>query len=403
MAATVLPGPYRRVLSASSLSNLSDGIRSAAFPLLAVQLTSSPFLVGLVFVASLAPGLLFSLAAGTLADRVDRVSLARRVNTARVVLLVGLAFLIVLGQATITVLLAAAFCLGVSEVLADNVFATIVPSLVDDDQLELANSRMVAAEIMGNEFAGPAIGGLLFSIGIAVPFFSNAGLLACSVLLLAGMPSLGAVTSSGDQAQSEVADIDSGRTREGVVFLRQSPVLRTLTLASGVLLAIDSAWFAMLVVFATNTLGLPETMFGLLLAAGACGGLGGAAIAGRWPRLSLHQVTGGVFASMSVSLAALALFPTVMLTIVVLVVSSAAFAVWNVFAGTARQRLTPDHLLGRVSGAYRSVLFAAAIAGTLVGGVVAELFDVRVSLLGAGMLTAVTGPFLFGMLGKAQD
>ncbi len=389
MAAAVLPSPYRRVLGASTLSNLSDGIRLAAFPLLAVTLTSSPFQVGLVASAGLVPGPLFGLWAGWLSDRFDRRILAQRINTLRSLLLVGLAIFIMGGWATIPLLMAAAFVLGTSEVLADNSLSTLVPSLVPDSQLERANSRMVASEIMGNEFIGPALGAVLFSLGMAVPFISNAGLLAAAVLLLAGLPQI------HPAAKVSQAPADSGRVREGLSFLSQSQPLRMLTLASSLLIAIDGAWFALLVIMNNSVLGLPNSAFGFLLASGAIGGLAGSAIADRFPHLSLHHVTVGVFATMAVSLLGLGLHPTVVSTVVVLVTTSGAFAVWNVFAISARQRATPPHLLGRVTGAYKTIVLAAAAGGTLVGSLIAQVTSIETSLLVAGSLAAISTPFFW--------
>ncbi len=389
MTAAILPGPYRRVLAAFTLCNLSDGIRLAAFPLLAISLTSSPFQVGLVATAGLVPGPLFGLWAGWLTDRFDRRLLAQRTNALRSILLVGLAAFVVGGWATIPLLMVAAFVLGTSEVLADNSLSTLVPSLVEPAQLERANSRMVASEIMGNEFIGPALGAVLFSVGMAVPFISNAGLLAASVLLLAGLPLIQPAATSS-QAQS-----DSGRIRDGLMYLKQSQPLRTITLASALLIATDGAWFALLVIMATSVLGLPESAFGFLLASGAIGGLAGSAIADRFPHLSLRHVTIGVFVTMAVSLTGLGLYPTVVSTVLVLITTSGSFAVWNVFAVSARQRLTPNHLLGRVTGAYKTIVLAAAAVGTLAGALIAQLTSIETSLVLAGSLAAISTPFLW--------
>ncbi len=393
MTTTVLPNSYRRLLAASTLSNLSDGIRLAAFPLLARSLTASPLLIGLVFVAGLIPGPVFGLSAGWLSDRVERRSLARRVNTGRAMLLGGLALLIMTERATLGLVIVAAFVLGTSEVLADNTIGTLIPSVVPTHQLERANASMVASEIIGNEFVGPALGALLFSLGMFVPFASNAGLLAMSVLLLAGLPLLRPSTEETHDNR-----IDDGRIRDGLVFLRGSESLRGLTVASAMLIAIDGAWFALLIVLSSDVLGLPPSAFGLLLASGALGGLAGAALADRflvslgsdgWRRLVV-----GVFVSMGLPLIGLGLAPSIWLSVLSLVLSSGAFAWWNTYAATLRQRATPDHLLGRVTGAYKSIVLSAAVAGTLVGSLVAEQFGIRFSLVGAGILALAATPVL---------
>src|SRR4029453_4287882 len=64
--------PFWQLWSASSLSNLADGLVKVALPLVAVTLTDSPGLVAGVTLAVTLPWLLFALPAGALADRVDR-------------------------------------------------------------------------------------------------------------------------------------------------------------------------------------------------------------------------------------------------------------------------------------------------------------------------------------------
>ncbi len=69
-----------------------------------------------------------------------------------------------------------------------SVLSQLIPLLVATEDLERANSRMVGATIAGNRLIGPANGGLLFAVGASVPFLTNASLLACAFLLLAGLP-----------------------------------------------------------------------------------------------------------------------------------------------------------------------------------------------------------------------
>ena len=143
--------PYQRVVAATGLSNLADGIRFVALPLLALEMTNSPSFMTSVVAANMTPWLVFGLWAGGLTDRSDRKVLAQRTALLRFGLLSLLAVLILIDTVPIALLLAAAFVLGLSEVLADNVNGALIPSLVAEADLGRANSRMVGAEILGNE------------------------------------------------------------------------------------------------------------------------------------------------------------------------------------------------------------------------------------------------------------
>src|SRR4051812_36880809 len=72
MAATSLGPAYRRLWLATALSNLGDGIRIAALPLLAAVMSSDPVVVAGVAVAGQSPWLIFGLFAGAIVDRYDQ-------------------------------------------------------------------------------------------------------------------------------------------------------------------------------------------------------------------------------------------------------------------------------------------------------------------------------------------
>ncbi len=395
MAAPTLPHPYYRVLGATGLSNLADGIRMAAFPLLAASLTDRAALVALVFAAGEAPWVVFGLWAGKISDQTDRRRLIRRVTLARVVLLLALAATVVAGVAALWLVAVAAFVLGLAEVLADSVTGTLVPALVPPDQLERANSRMVAATITGNELIGPALGGLLFAVGSALPFFTNASLLALALVLLAGLPALDRPLVDDDPDPAPTGAL------AGIPFIRDRPLLTTLTWTSSVLAAVDAAWFSLLVLFVRHQLDLGPAGFGLALAVGAIGGLAGAALADRQPDRPLATIGWWVFGSSALSLIALGLAPTVLVTVAVLVTTSAGFAVWNVYAVSARQRATPGHLLGRVGATYRTVVVSASLGGAVAGGLLADLVSVRGAIVGYGVALLVVAPVAASAFGRA--
>lgn len=374
MTSTLKLKPYQRVVVASGVSNVADGIRLVALPLLALAVTESPLFVSATIAASLAPWLVFGLWAGRLTDRSDRKLLAQRTALLRVVLLSLLAVLIVVGVVPIPLLLIAAFVLGLSEVLADNVNGTLIPSLVPEENLEHANSRMVAGEILGNELIGPAVGGLLFAAAAALPFFTNAGLLAISYLLLAGLPLLNRFSIDAGY------DFSEPRARDGIEILRSSPLLLTILWSSGLLAAIDGAWFALLALMVTVEMGLSSAALGLFLAVGALGGLIGAAVSRRFDATPLERVAAAIFASMAIPLLTLSMFPNTIMLGIALIATSGAFSLWNVVMVSARQRASPPEALGRVGAAYRTFVVACALVGTLAGGLLAQLVSITATL-----------------------
>lgn len=356
--------------SAAALANLGDGIRMAAFPLLAAQLSDDPLVVGAVGAAAALPWLLTGLLAGSLADRFGARHILPLTDTARVVVLAGLVLLLVTGRAGIAVVLVAAFLLGVAETLRDTAAATVLPRLVAADQIERAGGRLNAGGLIGNEFVGPVAGGLLFGAGAALPFAASGVATAFAVLLVLSLPApvlrlLGAVLPADRTT--------GGGIRDGLGWLGRQPVLRALVLVVALIALADSAWFAVLVLYAKARLGLGPTGYGLLLALGAGGGLTGALLADRLVAGRRHRAAIGWSAALTAGPPGLLLLPPrLWVAAVVVVATSAAFGVLNVAASGLRYRLVPGELLGRVSAAGSTSAFAAAGVGALAGGAVAS-------------------------------
>ena len=400
MATPALGAPYRRLWTATLLSNLGDGIRAAAFPLLAAALTSSPVLISGVAVATQLPGVLLALPAGSLADRFDRRRIVVTADAIRLVFLLGLIALIVSGGATMSVLYVVVFISGATDVVRATAASTLVPSLVPHEHLDIANGRMVTAEIAGNEFLGPPLGGYLFGIALVLPFAVNGGTLAIAVALVAGIPAL-LQTPAGATAGAK-AGRRPNRTGGGMHWLRHHRGFWPVPATSAALALTDSAWFTLLVLYLHQVLHLSSAWYGILLAAGAFGGLSGGYFAATLTRRIGPKATAlTCLALAAAGQLALGTTSSVPATAAVLASSSMAFAIWSVQARTAIQSSVPPDLLGRVISINRAVITAASLAGAGLGGVVASRLGLHAPfllgvpvLIAAGILIAAsTGTF----------
>jgi MFS family permease len=383
-SASTLGPPFRRFWTATAAANLADGVRAGAFPLLALAVGGSPFEIALVAAAQQGAGFVFGLAAGSAADRFRPAAVVAAADAARVVVLGGLLGQLLLGPVTATLLAVAAFVLGVAEVFRDTAAVSVVPALVADPLLERANSRLTGAQIVGNEFAGPLLGASLVAVALALPVGVDASLLLVALVLVTSLARTPAPARP-------VAPAARSGWAGGITWLRAHPRMLAVTAAGAAVLAADAAWWSVLVVVGVDVLGLPAAGFGALLAAGAAGGLLGALVAERIAR----SVPPGVLlpaAAVGTGLpAALVPLGGPAALVGLLVVSSAAFALWNVAAVTLRQREVPPDVLGRVSAAHRLVLAGAGTAGALAGGALAEAHGATAPFLGAATLTVVAG------------
>ena len=180
------PG-FRWLLGSSWVSNFGDGLAVAAGPLLVASQTDEPLLVAAASLLQYLPWLLFGLYAGVLADRLDRRRLMIFGNLARAAVLGVLAAAIIGDVVNVGVVLAALFLLGMAESLVDTTASTLLPMVVEPEDLGVGNARLMFGSLTLNRLAGPPIGAALFALGIGLPFVTQAVCMALSAVLIAKM------------------------------------------------------------------------------------------------------------------------------------------------------------------------------------------------------------------------
>ncbi|GHE12375.1 MFS transporter [Klenkia taihuensis] len=372
---------FRWLLASSWTSNLGDGIALAAGPLLVASLTRDPFLVSLAAGVQWLPPLLFGLVAGAVTDRVDRRLLVVLVDLLRAGVLAVLTLAVATDLVTIGALLGALFVLGTAEVFADNASQTLLPTLVHRDDLAVGNARMTTGFVTVNQLAGPPLGAALFTVGAAWAFGAVAVLVALGAVLVSRIVLPPAEPVQRRPVHHEIA--------EGFRWVVHHAAVRTLVLTIFVFNVTFGAAWSVLVLYATQRLGLGEVGFGLVTTAQAVGGIAGIAAYG-WitRRVSLGNLMRVGLVVETLTHLALALTTSPWVAMPVFVVFGAHAFVWGTTSVTVRQRAVPRHLQGRVGSVNLVGTFGGLVIGSGVGGVVAQQ-------------TSVTGPFWFAFAGSA--
>ena len=386
--------PFRRIFAAAGASNVGDGILLAAGPLLVASLTRDPFLISLALLAQQLPWFLVSILAGVVADRVSRVRLLVLAESTRVVALLGIVVLLLTGTLTVWWLYALLFVVGLGEVFFDNAWNAMVPDAVPHVHLGVANARMSVLFNVGNQLAGPAIGGALFALGAVWPLSTTALLLVVAIVVLLRLrvdrPPRPEGTETGPILTGGVAARIRRSTTSGLRWLWGNDAIRTLFLAITLLNVTFGMTWSVLVVVAHERLGLSDVGYGLLLACSAVGGIAGALLFGRLERHFSYGTLMRVCLTLEVLLhAALALTTHPIVAGVILVVFGAYASVWGVLGRTVQSRVIPSHIRGRVSSVYLLGVFGAIAVGAPVGGWIAQQFGVTTTLWAAAAVTAV--------------
>jgi MFS-type transporter involved in bile tolerance (Atg22 family) len=145
-----------------------------------------------------------------------------------------------------------------------------------------------------------------------------------------------------------------------------------------------------LVVYGTRTLHLSSTRYGLFLAVASLVGVVGAFSAGALQRRfgGGRLIVWGAGAA-ALSYVGLSFTRSAVVAVFVLGLQDFGVAVANVASVTARQRLVPRNLLGRVSSVHRLAVLGAAPFGAVVGGVVASVSNAPDAMLAAGLILGV--------------
>jgi MFS family permease len=384
---------YYRLFSASTISNLGDGIGVVAYPWLASAITRNPLLIALVAVVQRLPWLLFSLPAGVITDRYSRRSLMLWANTARGTITLFVAFVVLArqgalpGPATVAdaataistdtmlyaLVLAATLLLGIGEVLYDNSAQTFMPSIVHPDDLEKANGRLWSVEQVANNFAGPPLAALLIAISFSLPFFVYATTFVVSAILIASI-----TTSRSRAATAPVSRVERRPWKvelaEGFRWLWSHDLLRTLAIVLGLLNMLGAMSTATFVLFGQEVLDTSPTEFAILGTGGAVGGIVGgwtaSAVARRigvGPSLALTLLGGG---AVTITIGLMSWWPAVWLLLGAFMFTA---VLWNVITVSFRQTVIPDHLLGRVNSVYRFFGWGMMPVGAALGGLIVVL------------------------------
>jgi predicted MFS family arabinose efflux permease len=332
--------------------------------------------------SGLLPILLFGVLGGAAADRFDRRRMVIVVDLVRALALVVLVATIVTANVSIAVVLVTLFVLGTAETFADSASSTLLPGLVASEDLGVANARMQGAFLLTNQLVAPPIGAFLFAIGMALPFATNAVCFVLGALLISRV-----VTSK----RPEVRERSGLRTEmaDGIRWLLAHPPMRTLALTIFTFNVTFGAAWSVLVLYASERLGVGPVGFGLLTTAVAAGGVIGIVSYGRLTRrFSLGDIMRTGLIIETLTHLSLALTTSSIVALATLVVFGAHAFVWGTTSEVVRQRAVPDELLGRVTGVYRVANIGGLVVGTPIGGLLARNYG-------------ITAPFWFGFIGSA--
>lgn len=374
---------FRLFFFGQGVSLTGTWMQTVAQGWLVLDLTNSPFYVGLVSALGSLGVLLFSLYAGVVADRTDKRRAILITQTLQMLHAFALAGLVWTETVTVGSVMALAAFLGIVSAFDIPMRQSFVVEMVGKDDLmnaiALNSSVFNATRVLGPAVAGVIIG----RAGVAWCFLLN-GISYIAVLRsLAAMDLPPRVPPAGPRsAWAGLAEVTG--------YVRRDPRVSVLIALTALLSIFGFPVIAMMPVLARDVLRVGAEGFGALMAAvglGAmAGALGIAAFSRRVPRGRLQLVGGTAFGALVAVFAASRSFP---LSVLLLALAGFAMIVNNALTNTMLQTLVPDHLRGRVMGFYSLVFVGMGPLGSFQAGVFAERYGAPWAVGVGGALCAL--------------
>jgi len=412
-------------MAGSFVSAMGSWFQAVAIGWLVLELTNSPFVLGLTSFAQMAPLFFLGFFGGVLADRFDR----------RIILLVGigvgtlaigiLAALSLAGRASVAAILIASLAIGLSNVVVWPAWQPFIKDLVPNDRLRDAIA-FNAARFNLTRVLGPALAGLLMA-RVGAPLCLAIAALGSGAVLLA----------------TWLIQRPSGRRAitlpwlsalvEGLAYVRQDGYTARLLLITGLFGVLVLPFQTFLPAFARDVLEIGAEGLGVLLTAVGGGAVLGAVISSSRqvavrPGLAMgvtavatgtgliifafaalasraSGLTGATLGAGTTGITAgmeglLTQQSAVWLAAAALVLTGFGSIAYLTTANATLQLRVPDHLMGRIMGLWVVMNAGTLPLGSLALGAAAERVGLPEVVLGTGVVGVAIGAFT--LIARAQ-
>ncbi len=402
-------GDFWKFLSGETISVFGSAFTSFALPLLVYQITHSPINLAFDAAAGSLPYLFFGLIGGAFADRVNRKRLMMSMDILNALTISTIPLLFLLHTLPVWWIYMVSFLMTTWTILFQAANAAAPPSLVPQDKLIEANSRLMTAFVAASLLGSP-LAGIVFGI-MPVPnalLFDAASYIISFIALLSIRTSFntpyGSVESEQTQVQPQKQTLRQDII-EGLRYIWQQPVIRLIVLFLVSINFINGVVFAELIFFAKTQLHASNFQYGLLVAAGSIGIIF-SSLAAKWirQRLAFGPIAIYALGLASIAFTLFALTSTPWLALPLWLVRAGLFALVDVNIISLRQTIVPNRLLGRVVTTSRVLYNLVSLVGTLLGGYLVAVTNATLVfvIVGIGTLLLCIG-FLFTPLGTMHQ
>jgi MFS family permease len=383
---------FRLFWAGAFLSNVGTWMQAVAQGWLVLQLTNSPFWLGVDGFMATAPGLLLTLAGGVFADLVDRRRLLLYTQIgaglSAFTLAVLLATHVVRDASHVWIILSLTFWTGCCMALAGPSYQAITIDLVGRE--DLANAiALNSTQFQLSRVIGPVFAGLALKFGLVFCFFAN----GVSYIAVVGALMLVRFDRVAHAAHAHAVGDRHAFWHdliEGLRYVRGRPRVFMLLMISAVTSMFGAPYLSMVPLFARDILHLNESGLALMMGFAGGGAFCGALFVtflGDF-RFKGWSVLGGAGA-FGLFLIGFSFSTRLYVSLACLFGMGFAIVCSVAVVNTLLQKLVTDEMRGRVMSMFILSFIGAMPIGNLLAGTSAQRFGAPRTLATGGLIIAL--------------
>jgi len=386
---------YRLFWTGAFLSNVGTWMQAVAQGWLVLQLTNSPFWLGLDAFMATAPGFVLTLIGGVFADRIDRRRLLLYTQVMAGLAALVLAALVATSVVNRWMVLGFSFVTGCCMSLASPSYLALTYDLVGRE--DLANAiALNSTQFQLSRVVGPTLAGVAFRVfGLAGCFFAN-GLSFIAVVVSLWMVRMEPGANAPAPAEKQRAiwrDL-----AEGLQYVRNRPRVSSLLLLSAVNSLFGAPYFSLVPIYARDIFHLGETGLALLMGTAGAGALFAAllvAYLGDFRRKGWFVLGGAML--FGICITGFAVSSRLKLSLMFLFGLGFAFVCSIAITNTLLQKLVTDQMRGRVMSMFVLSFIGTLPIGNLAAGASSTHFGPQPTLAVGGLVvtTVATSVLIF--------
>jgi MFS family permease len=370
---------FRVYYAGNLVAQVGSWMQSVSQSWLVLQLTNSPFLLGLTATLQSGPILLLAVFTGALADRLTKRNILIVTQAVQGTLALALGLLVWSGHVRFGYIAVMAVIWGITSAFDQPTRQSFIMELVGRSHVVSAVG-MNSASFNTARIMGPAVAGVLIArVGLFAGFMLNALAFAVSIVALTRVPARGPTP----RASTTILD----ETLEGLTYAVRTPAVR-FVLSLQVVVSFCVFNFSVYVpLLARNVLGLGSEGFGLLMASLGVGAIAaGLSLGTLGTRRPAPNVIATAATAACAGLVGLAVTRSVGLAIVLL--AAVGFAGTLAMAGcnTSLQLIAPDAMRGRMMSLYTLLSSGVFPIGAFVVGALSQSWGVSTAFAVNGLV-----------------